>query len=90
MEKLSKQDASEKVQIESSNRLGATRIRLSILTRIELAAMRLHSEQCAPFLDERGRRLFAAREAQREGPGGVTALSKATSSVAQHDQSRHP
>jgi hypothetical protein len=45
---------------------------------IDLAAMRLRWEQSAPFLDERGRRLFAANEAQREGPGGVTALSKAT------------
>jgi len=40
--------------------------------------MRLRWEQSAPFLDERGRRLFAANEAQREGPGAVTALSKAT------------
>jgi hypothetical protein len=40
--------------------------------------MRMRWEQAAPFLDERGRRLFAANEAQREGPGGVTALSKAT------------
>jgi hypothetical protein len=45
---------------------------------IDLAAVRLRWEQSAPFLDERGRRLFAANEAQREGPGGVTALSKAT------------
>jgi hypothetical protein len=45
---------------------------------IDLVAMRLRWEQSAPFLDERGRRLFAANEAQREGPGGVTALSKAT------------
>jgi hypothetical protein len=45
---------------------------------IDLAAMRMRWEQAAPFLDERGRRLFAANEAQREGPGGVTALSKAT------------
>jgi Rhodopirellula transposase DDE domain len=45
---------------------------------IDLTAMRLRWEQSAPFLDERGRRLFAANEAQREGAGGVTALSKAT------------
>jgi hypothetical protein len=45
---------------------------------IDLAAMRMRWEQAAPFLDERGRRLFVANAAQREGPGGVTALSKAT------------
>src|SRR3954453_15186280 len=32
----------------------------------------------APFLDERGRRLFAASEARAAGRGGVTAVSDAT------------
>ena len=45
---------------------------------IDLVAIRLRWEQSERFLDERGRRLFAASAAQREGPGGVTALSKAT------------
>jgi hypothetical protein len=31
---------------------------------IDLAAMRMRWEQAAPFLDERGRRVFAANEAQ--------------------------
>ena len=32
----------------------------------------------APFLDERGRRLFAASEARAAGRGGVTAVTTAT------------
>jgi Rhodopirellula transposase DDE domain len=45
---------------------------------IDVVAIRLRWEQAERFLDERGRRLFAASAAQREGPGGVTALSQAT------------
>ena len=35
-------------------------------------------EALAPYLDERGRRLFAASEARAAGRGGVTAVSDAT------------
>jgi len=45
---------------------------------IDLAAIQLRWKQSVAFLDERGRRLFAANEAQREGPGCVTAVSRAT------------
>jgi Rhodopirellula transposase DDE domain len=45
---------------------------------IDVIGIRLRWEQSEPFLDERGRRLFAASAAQREGPGGVTAVSRAT------------
>jgi len=45
---------------------------------IDLAAIQLRWKQSVAFLDERGRRLFAANEAQREGPGWVTAVSRAT------------
>ena len=36
------------------------------------------TEQMAPFLDQRGRRLFVAGEALSLGHGGVTAVSAAT------------
>src|SRR5271166_2637747 len=45
---------------------------------IDLAAIQLRWKQSVAFLDERGRRLFAANEAQREGPGWVTAVSRST------------
>ena len=45
---------------------------------IDVDAIRARYEQMAPFLDERGRRLFAANEALAQGHGGVTATAKAT------------
>ena len=45
---------------------------------IDADAIRARYEQMAPFLDERGRRLFAADEALALGHGGVTAVSAAT------------
>src|SRR3954447_7666838 len=45
---------------------------------IDVDAMRARYEQMAPFLDERGRRLFVAGEALSLGPGGLTAGSAAT------------
>ena len=45
---------------------------------VEVAGTRAQYEQLAAFLDERGRRLFAATEAMAVGLGGVTAVSAAT------------
>jgi hypothetical protein len=45
---------------------------------IDRARLRCQFERIAPFLDERGRRLFAANEAMSLGRGGVTAVSAAT------------
>lgn len=45
---------------------------------IDIADIRLRYQQAEGFLDERGRRLFAANEALAQGYGGVTATSKAT------------
>jgi hypothetical protein len=45
---------------------------------IDADAIRARYEQMAPFLDERGRRLFVAGEALSLGHGGVTAVSAAT------------
>jgi hypothetical protein len=45
---------------------------------VEVAGIRAQYEQLAAFLDERGRRLFAATEAMSVGLGGVTAVSAAT------------
>jgi DDE family transposase len=45
---------------------------------IDASAIRARFEALAPFLDERGRRLFAASEARAAGRGGVTAVSEAT------------
>jgi hypothetical protein len=45
---------------------------------IDADAIRARYEQMAPFLDERGRRLFAAGEALSLGHGGVTAVAAAT------------
>lgn len=45
---------------------------------VEVAGIRAQYEQLAAFLDERGRRLFAATEAMAVGLGGVTAVSAAT------------
>ena len=41
---------------------------------IDLAALRMRYRRIAGFLDERGRRLFAANEALELGRGGVTAV----------------
>ena len=45
---------------------------------IDASAISARFEALAPFLDERGRRLFAASEARAAGRGGVTAVSAAT------------
>jgi len=45
---------------------------------IEVDDIRARFRQAAKFLDERGRRLFAANEALALGHGGVTATSAAT------------
>ena len=45
---------------------------------IDVADIRSRYRQAAEFLDERGRRLFAANEALAQGYGGVTATSVAT------------
>jgi hypothetical protein len=46
---------------------------------IDIADIRSRYRQAEEFLDERGRRLFAANEALALGHGGVTATAKATS-----------
>src|SRR4051812_33500691 len=43
---------------------------------IDVDAIRARCEQMAPFLDERGRRLFVASEALSRGHGGVTAATR--------------
>ncbi len=45
---------------------------------IDVAIIRTRFRRLEPFLDERGRRLFAANEAMSLGRGGVTAVSVAT------------
>lgn len=45
---------------------------------IDADTIRARYEQMAPFLDERGRRLFVAGEALSLGHGGVTAVAAAT------------
>jgi Rhodopirellula transposase DDE domain len=45
---------------------------------IDASAIKARFEALAPYLDERGRRLFAASEARAAGRGGVTAVSDAT------------
>src|ERR1041384_8642275 len=45
---------------------------------IEVDDIRARFRQAAKFLDERGRRLFAANEALAIGYGGVTAAAAAT------------
>ena len=45
---------------------------------IDSAAIAARFDTLAPFLDEKGRRLLAAREARAAGRGGVTAVSQAT------------
>jgi transposase len=45
---------------------------------VDLAAIKARLDALAPFLDERGRRLFAASEARAAGSGGIEAVSRAT------------
>jgi DDE family transposase len=45
---------------------------------IDESAIRLRFEALAPMLDEQGRRRFAAAEAMTAGPGGVSAVMRAT------------
>ena len=45
---------------------------------IDVAALRIRYRRIAGFLDERGRRLFAANEALELGRGGATAVSAAS------------
>ena len=45
---------------------------------IDIDDIRARYQQACKFLDERGRRLFAANEALALGHGGVTAASAAT------------
>jgi hypothetical protein len=45
---------------------------------IDESAIRLRFEVLAPVLDEQGRRRFAAAEAMAAGPGGVSAVMRAT------------
>jgi hypothetical protein len=44
----------------------------------DIEEIRARWQQALPFLDERGRRLFAANEAMAQGHGGVVAVSEAT------------
>ena len=45
---------------------------------VEIERVRIQFDRIEPFLDERGRRLFAANEALALGRGGVTAVAAAT------------
>ena len=45
---------------------------------IDVASIKARFDALAPFLDERGRRLFAASEARAAGRGGVVGVSRAT------------
>ena len=45
---------------------------------IDVESIRTRFWRLEPFLDERGRRLFAANEALSLGRGGVTSVSEAT------------
>ena len=45
---------------------------------IDIDDIRSRFQSALPFLDERGRRLFAANEAIAQGLGGVTAAAQAT------------
>ena len=45
---------------------------------IDVSAIKARFDALVPFLDERGRRLFAASEAQAAGRGGVVAVWRAT------------
>ena len=45
---------------------------------IDVNRVRTRFERMSPFLDERGRRLFAANEAISLGRGGVTAVAAAS------------
>jgi hypothetical protein len=45
---------------------------------IDVDDIRWRRQQAEKFLDERGRRLFAANEAMAQGRGGVTATAAAT------------
>jgi hypothetical protein len=45
---------------------------------IDVDDIRSRWQQAEKFLDERGRRLFAANEAMAQGRGGVTATAAAT------------
>jgi hypothetical protein len=45
---------------------------------IDIDHIRSRWQQAEKFLDERGRRLFAANEAMAQGRGGVTATAAAT------------
>ncbi len=45
---------------------------------IDESAIRMRFEVLAPVLDEQGRRRFAAAEAMAAGPGGVSAVMRAT------------
>ena len=45
---------------------------------IDIAAIRARFNSLAPYLNERGRRLFAASEARAGGRGGVAAAAAAT------------
>jgi hypothetical protein len=45
---------------------------------VDIDDIRVSYEQAVEFVDERGRRLFAANEAVAQGHGGVTAASSAT------------
>src|SRR5215218_2879122 len=49
-----------------------------LLGVIDISGIRTRFEALAPFLDERGRRLFTASEARAAGRGGVTAVATAT------------
>src|SRR5215211_5010385 len=49
-----------------------------LLGVIDISGIRTRFEAMAPFLDERGRRLFTASEARAAGRGGVTAVATAT------------
>jgi hypothetical protein len=51
---------------------------------IDVDDIRWRWQQAENFLDERGRRLFAANEALAQGRGGVTATAAATGLALNH------
>src|ERR1700719_815686 len=48
---------------------------------IDQDAIQARFDALGPFLNERGRRLFAASEARAAGPGGITAVSRTAAIV---------
>ncbi|MFL5254280.1 MAG: hypothetical protein ACJ8AI_15545 [Rhodopila sp.] len=55
---------------------------------IDVDAIKTRFDMLSPILDERGRRLFAASEAQAAGRGGILAVHQAHRPCPQHDRPR--